>query len=224
MSIDTLPSGNFRVRVTIKGEKHDKVFSNRKDAEEWEQYLKKNKKRLSLERSYAKNLDILNSLKKKFKYINKNKEEKLIDIMNEIDSMSGRKFERYCMGLFDMSGLFPFCTFKETRATGDYGADIIIETFDGWKYSVQCKRLGESPVRIEAIQEVVASKSFYNTDKCIVITNSRFTQNAIELGLSNEVLMIDRTGLEKMILKMFENQNKYLGENIWDDVYQFING
>lgn len=47
---------------------------------------------------------------------------------------------------------------QKLEKSGDYGADIIINHCNKVKVSVQCKRLKDNPVRIEAIQEVVGSK------------------------------------------------------------------
>ena len=53
---------------------------------------------------------------------------------------------------------------------------------DEIRYAIQCKRyssvLGNTPV-----QEVCAGKALYNCQIGVVMTNSRFTQAAKELGL-----------------------------------------
>lgn len=72
--------------------------------------------------------------------------------------MSGTAFEEYCIMLLEISDVLPKSNYSKTRKSGDYGADIIINHCNKVKVSVQCKRLKDNPVRIEAIQEVVGSK------------------------------------------------------------------
>ena len=36
MSVDRLPSGRFRARLTINGAKHAATFATRQEAEQWE--------------------------------------------------------------------------------------------------------------------------------------------------------------------------------------------
>lgn len=86
------------------------------------------------------------------------KNKKILEEMPEIDGMSGTEFEKYCIDLFDLSGLLQYALYATTKTSGDYGADIIITTAYGLRISVQCKRLKSSLVRVDAIQEVVASK------------------------------------------------------------------
>ena len=126
------------------------------------------------------------------------------DELYEIDAMSGTAFEDYCITLFELSGILKYANYRKTKKTGDYGADIIIETAYGERIGVQCKRLKSSPVRVEAIQEIVGSEKHYKTKHSIVITNSRFTENAQNLAFTNGVLLIDRDAITKLIKKKMD--------------------
>jgi hypothetical protein len=64
----------------------------------------------------------------------------------------------------------------------------------GTRIVVQAKRWSQS-VGPRAVQEVVASQAQYGTHNAIVITNSNFTKAALELALSNNVEMWDRSKL-----------------------------
>lgn len=84
-----------------------------------------------------------------------------------------------------------------TSKSGDQGADVIIEK-DNIKYAIQVKYYN-NPVGNKAIQEVVAAKSFYKTDKAMVVTNSTFTPQAITLANANDVLLVDGNKLDELI-------------------------
>lgn len=47
----------------------------------------------------------------------------------------------------------------------------------------------------------------------MVITNSRFTENAVSLALANDVLLIDRERLIKLIELKYEKCKKLIVEN-----------
>jgi restriction endonuclease Mrr len=111
----------------------------------------------------------------------------------DIDLLTGYEFENYLSKLFTGMGYIV----EETKLAGDQGADLVIEKM-GVKTVVQAKRYN-SNVGNSAIQEIVASKNLYNADEAMVVTNSFFTQSAIQLAKSNNVKLIDRDSLNKMI-------------------------
>lgn len=205
MSICVLPSGHYRVRVRINNKIHNKVFTKKEEAVAWEHYLLTHKREMSAIAEISENVDP-NEYAQLFTKSGKLKKNNPIEELFEIDAMSGRAFEKHCIMLFELSGLFPFAKYSGTKISGDYGADIIITTAYGLRISVQCKRLKNQPVRIEAVQAVVASKQYYKTDECLIITNSRLTVNAAELAEKNGVVIIDR---EKLI-KLIEIKNDYM--------------
>lgn len=92
-----------------------------------------------------------------------------------------------------------FTDVEQTKLTGDYGVDILAYK-DGYTYAIQCKRRA-SNVGNKAIQEVFTGKAHYNCDKAIVMTNSTFTKNAIELAKDTEVELFDRSYLQSILSK-----------------------
>jgi len=66
----------------------------------------------------------------------------------------------------------------------------LVVSKDRVKTIVQAKR-HKSNIGNSAIQEIVAAKALYNADRCIVITNSHFTKNAITLVEANAVELWD---------------------------------
>ena len=55
-----------------------------------------------------------------------------------------------------------------------------------------------SKVSNKAVQEVVASIPYYGADRGLVVTNS-FTNSAIKLAEANDIDLIDRYKLERLI-------------------------
>lgn len=114
----------------------------------------------------------------------------------DIDNMDGLVFENYFSDLLRNNG---YKSVKTTKATGDYGIDVLARKGKK-KYAFQCKRYN-SNVGVNAIQEAYAGAASYNADISVVVTNSYFTPNAIELARKLSVLLWDRNTLYKMIKK-----------------------
>lgn len=126
----------------------------------------------------------IKKIKKKRFYINSD--------IRKIDIMTGEEFEEYLKIHFQKQGYKVFLTPK----TNDYGADLILLKNDE-KIVVQTKRY-RNKVSNNAIQEVVGSIGYYNANKSMVITNSFFTKNALELAKANNVELWDRNKLIKI--------------------------
>lgn len=116
--------------------------------------------------------------------------------ISDIDKMEGRQFEHYLGHLFKSHGY----DVKVTQAAGDYGADLVIAK-GGKKIVVQAKRYSKA-VGIKAVQEAQASIAHYGASEAWVVTNSGFTDAAIELAKSNNVKLIDREQLVELVLKL----------------------
>lgn len=119
--------------------------------------------------------------------------------IQEIDMMNGIEFETYLTELY--RGLGYIVT--ETKKSGDFGADLIIESGDQIVV-IQAKRY-KANVGVRAVQEVIAALSYYGADKGRVVTNSYFTSNAIELAKRSDIELIDRDILITKILKLKES-------------------
>ena len=70
---------------------------------------------------------------------------------------------------------------KVTQASGDFGADVLAFNTKGEYVCIQCKHYIK-PVGIKAVQEIYSAKQYYKCQKAMVITNSTFTQAAIDLA------------------------------------------
>lgn len=113
--------------------------------------------------------------------------------IEDLDTLSGYEFEVFLSQLYSGMGY----TVESTNLSHDQGADLVITKF-GEKTVVQAKRYSNS-VGNKAIQEIVAAKAYYAAELGIVVTTSTFTSSAIELAQANNIQLIDRIKLAKMI-------------------------
>jgi restriction system protein len=112
--------------------------------------------------------------------------------------LNGLEFESYMKRLFEIQGYVVF----PTKSTGDQGADLILMK-NHEKTAVQIKKYS-GKVSNKAVQEVVASKKFYNCENALVVTNSEFTDSAIQLAKVNKVELWDSIKLKRVINKINE--------------------
>ena len=103
--------------------------------------------------------------------------------LEQIDSMTGSQFEEFVAAVLEGNG---YGIVEMTSTTGDYGADIIAERNEE-RIAVQCKRYAK-PVGVKAVQEAISAMKHYECDRCLVVTNSRFTRQAMVLASDNEVV------------------------------------
>lgn len=111
--------------------------------------------------------------------------------MQIIGIETGFQFEQMIINMFRRAGL----TVYDTPTSNDYGADLIIE-YNGYRIAGQCKYYNK-PVGVKAVQEIMGALAYYECDVGMVITNDIFTQQAINLANSNNILLFDETALEQ---------------------------
>lgn len=116
----------------------------------------------------------------------------------KIDELSGEAFEDYIALLLEVLG---FHHIEKTQRSNDYGVDLLAMK-DDQSYAVQCKRYLH-PVGIKAVQEVIAGMQYYQCDQAIVITSSSFTHQAINLAESIQIILYDRSWIEKKLSQLF---------------------
>ena len=107
-----------------------------------------------------------------------------------VPPVNGYDFEYWCADYLLRNG---FREARVTKASGDYGADIVAVDRDGNRWVVQCKRYTR-PVGNSAVQEVLGAKNHYGANKALVMTNSRITKQARELAWENAVAIIEGLG------------------------------
>ncbi len=113
--------------------------------------------------------------------------------MLDVDRMPGIAFESLLARIYEAMGY----DVTLTKAAGDQGADLVMKRFSETTV-VQAKRYSGT-VGNKAIQEVIAARSFYNCEKAIVVTNSRYTDAAKELAHRAAVELVGRGELQQMV-------------------------
>jgi restriction system protein len=73
---------------------------------------------------------------------------------------------------------------EKTPVTGDFGADLLLKRRDE-KVAIQAKCYSGS-VGVDAVQQALAGKEFYRCRHAMVVTNSKFTKNAVEFAKKYE--------------------------------------
>lgn len=130
------------------------------------------------------------------------------------ESMTGEEFEVYVKEILIRNG---YKHVELTKRSGDFGVDILAE-YKGKTYAIQCKLYGR-PVGVSAVQQAFAGCTYYECDQGVVITNQRFTSQAISLANANDVLLWDGDML--MHLKKRANSRsllkRYKKEKIEDE-------
>ncbi|MDO4187766.1 MAG: restriction endonuclease [Lachnospiraceae bacterium] len=121
--------------------------------------------------------------------------------LSKIDKMEGEEFEYYLKLKLMKFGY----KVEMTPTSGDYGADLFCFNKDE-TIVVQAKRY-EANVGTKAVQEVVGAMEYYEADSAVVITNSYFTINALNLAEANKVALIDR---DKLL--SFKKEDLYYSE------------
>lgn len=111
-----------------------------------------------------------------------------------IDEMDGHDFEYFCAELLEKRG---FIDVEVTRASGDYGVDILAEK-DGVTYAIQCKRY-TAPVGVEAVQQIYAGRDYYDRMVGAIMTNQYFTAPAVDAAKKLKILLWDRGYMDSMM-------------------------
>lgn len=111
-----------------------------------------------------------------------------------VDRMDGVGFENFVASLLEVNGFDRIAT---TKASGDYGVDLTARQ-SGQKYAFQCKCYSGN-LGVKAVQEVYAGAKMYDAHKCVVVTNSHFTKNAVMLSRQLGVELWDRERLMRLM-------------------------
>ena len=109
------------------------------------------------------------------------------------DQMSGYEFEEYVREVLIRNH---FDDAELTKKSGDFGIDILA-SYKGYHYAIQCK-MYHKPVGVAAVQQAYAGCKYYQCDFAVVVTNTHFTRQAIELAQSNGVQLWDGTELKRL--------------------------
>lgn len=139
------------------------------------------------------------------------------------ERMSGEDFEEYVKEILIRNG---HKDVQLTKRSGDFGIDIL-STYKDQTYAIQCKFYAR-PVGVAAIQQASSGCVYYDCDQAVVVTNNRFTSQAITLALTNDVELWDKDTLKRMqnransksILKRYKRQEE--SSHQYDDVLYLL--
>ena len=109
------------------------------------------------------------------------------------DKMTGYEFEEYVQEVLIRNR---FENVELTKKSGDFGVDILA-SYKGYQYAIQCK-MYHKPVGVAAIQQAYTGCEYYQCDFAVVVTNTHFTRQAIELAQTNGVKLWDGTELNRL--------------------------
>lgn len=113
------------------------------------------------------------------------KNRKLVEAYQNGYHPTGQNYEYYVACEFEALGYKTYVT----RATGDFGTDVIVEINRYFKIIFQCKYYS-SKIGNHAVQEICAAKEYYKAQLCVVITNNTYTEAAMQLAEANHILLI----------------------------------
>lgn len=120
----------------------------------------------------------------------KNRVEKTrieLSTLEEVDEMDDESFETWCISQLKR---LDYRDFKIVPIVGDQGADLVASKSHK-RYAIKCKR-HFTAVGVDTVEEVYSAQKYYNCDAAIIMTNSTFTNDAIELAKRLGIKLIDR--------------------------------
>ena len=109
-------------------------------------------------------------------------------LSSHVNEMSGVFYEHYIGLRLEREG---YSDIDYTPVSGDYGVDILATSPNGERISIQCKRY-DTPVGVDAIQQVYSGQKYYDCARSAVITNSTFTSAAQKLAESLGVKILEK--------------------------------
>ncbi|MCW1968179.1 MAG: restriction endonuclease [Anaerolineae bacterium] len=111
----------------------------------------------------------------------------------QIDRMDGLDFEHYVARLLSHRGYRTHVT----PGSNDYGVDVVAER-GSERFAVQVKRY-KGKVSRRAVSDAVGAMRHYNCNRCMVVTNSYYTDDAQVLADTNHCVLVDRDELSSWI-------------------------
>ncbi len=136
----------------------------------WTPFLDKILKNLGI--PYASSLINMGRL------LQQNKPQKNVGLLQKkpINRMTWQQFELFLQWSFEQQGY----KVRKTKKSGDQGADLVLENL-GIKTVVQIKKRKKTTGN-DAVQQVHAARGFYEADRAIVISSTKFSKHAVELA------------------------------------------
>ncbi|OTA41530.1 MAG: hypothetical protein A6D92_05915 [Symbiobacterium thermophilum] len=113
-----------------------------------------------------------------------------------VDQMSGQEFLQYLAYLFRSAGF----TVQFTPPVGNYGVDLVLtHPTTEQRIAVRAHR-ADDPVDPIPVMTVESSRLLYGCERAMVVTSGEFTEEAREQGEAANVILVDRTRLQEMMV------------------------
>ena len=125
--------------------------------------------------------------------------------ISDIDAISGFDFEEVLVYIFKYFGYKT----KLTKKSGDYGVDLFAMERK-IKYCIQAKLYYNHSVGSNAIQQINTAKNYFNSDFAVVVTNAKYSKQALDMANKLKVILIDRTDLIKILNAYKSGKKKFL--------------
>lgn len=123
--------------------------------------------------------------------------------LEEIDNMDKEKFVRYIAELYKRKG-YQVVILQEDK---NLGCDLkAYKAKDS--LCIKCIHADEdTSIDREIISEAYSSIKLYKVKRCIVITNSSYTEMAKDVAKANQIQLIDRIELHNLIYKVIHKES-----------------
>lgn len=100
------------------------------------------------------------------------------------------EYEKLVADLFKSKGY----KVEQTSANNDYGVDVFAEN-EREKIAIQVKMYGKTARKInrQMIMELFGAKSYFSCSRAVIVTNGKFTDNALEVAnrLNIDIVFLD---------------------------------
>lgn len=141
-----------------------------------------------------------------------------LEYINELNASEFIDYTRYILGRLAYNNV------DVINTNDDLKVDLLAEK-DNFKYVVRCK-LSSDLVNSDIVREAYEGKKYCGRNVAIVITNSRFSDGAIELSKDTGVVLWDKEVLLEMLTKvkgLTENEIENGEEDpLYDEVVKFV--
>jgi hypothetical protein len=127
--------------------------------------------------------------------LHKEPEEEPDFVYKDLDNLSWKELEDFLEWIYKQQGYL-----VERTSNKDQGADLVITKYGVERTAVQVKHYDSGQkVTNKAVQEVVAAKKHCHCTRTMVISSQTYTDSAIELANSNDVVLQGRKQLKNLI-------------------------
>lgn len=109
---------------------------------------------------------------------NEEKRRKELITNSPVNTLSPIQYEEYVALYLQKLG---YKNVRTTKASGDFGADVLCENAKGIKICVQCKHYSK-PIGVKAVQEVISAREYYKCQEAWVCASNTYTPSAYEMA------------------------------------------